>query len=192
MKSEGFRTRIERPNKHFLASFLGMVPSTGRGGIDLLSDDFGIELKCRYLKYIGNSYACCENEYQTFPERYPGREFYWAFLLYDLSKPPTEIEKRRVNLESYITHRTVKFVPWNFVAPLPVSYPEHSGPFRYVRPRSLPSDDQFTIIEHGKSKLYLPKNTALEELVRERENRKVIILNRGRVKTVTYENKKKD
>jgi len=185
MRPEGFKTRIERPNKLWLASFLGMVPSTGSGGIDLLSEEIGIELKCRYLKYIQHNYACCEKEYQNFPNCYPQRELYWAFLLYGLNKEPREIEKSRVNLERYITERVVKFVPWDFVQPFPVSYPERSGPFRYVGQKHLPPEESFHLFEQGKTKLYVPKDSSLEEMIKERSER-VVVRHQGNVKTVTF------
>lgn len=128
-------------------------------------------------------------EYQTFPERYPKQELYWAFLIYGLSLEPKEIPKSRVNLEPYITERVVRFMPWNLVSNIKVSRPERSGPFRYVPLRALPPDKEFILFEQDKSKLYVPKNSLLEELVREKmkvAQTEVIVKHKGNEKRVTY------
>ena len=189
MKPRRFTTKVEITHKSYLAHLLGMTPSRGTG-IYLLSEEIGIELKCRYSKYIKHNYACCENEYQNFPGRYPNRELYLAFLIYGLSREPKEIPKERLNLEPYVTERIVKFVQWDFIANIPVSSPKKSGPFRYVSISSLPSDGDFNLFEEGKTRLYIPKESKLEGLVRERVESitqgKVIVRYRGNEKLVTY------
>ncbi|MSR86117.1 hypothetical protein EXS74_01845 [Candidatus Woesearchaeota archaeon] len=103
-----FRPHVEGYNKRWLAKTLG-IRSNGFMGIDLLNDQFGIELKC---KMIGNGKRILTdpNQLHLYPIDNPGREFYWALMYYKLSKPVNAIEQSE-DLEDIILKREVWCLP---------------------------------------------------------------------------------
>src|SRR3989338_9412429 len=99
-----FRPHVEAYNKQWLAEALG-IHANGFFGIDLLNEEFGIELKCR-MKGYGRRIITDPHQLHLYPINHAGREFYWALLYYKLSKAVRDI-KERENLEDIIREREV-------------------------------------------------------------------------------------
>jgi len=82
MKPRSFVTRGEIIHKIWLSGVLG-IPYFMNGGIDLADDYIGVELKCRYKKYHP-TFTVHSYQISEFEKENPGKELFWAFLLYDL------------------------------------------------------------------------------------------------------------
>ena len=146
-------------HKKWLSSVLNMPYSSNGFGIDFLDDRLGIELKCRYDRYTPN-FAVHEYQVDHFLEKNPGRELFWAFLVYGLTKTPSDIRGRDIG--KFVSSRHVWFLEWDWVRQFPVSYPE-TGPYRYVHAnKDFPPEEEFTRLEEQGGILYLPKGSTLE------------------------------
>lgn len=163
-----FRPHVEAYNKRWLAQALA-IHHNGHLGIDLLTERFGIELKCRMIGY-GRRVITDPEQLHLYPIDNPGREFYWAFLYYKLSKPVRQI-KEREDLEDLITKREVWCLPWEWMSQFPETRPsQKSGPYRYVSATKFPDAETMTVFTKKRKHLfgeqigtiYVPKGSHLE------------------------------
>ncbi len=157
--ADSFKSRIADCHGRWLEKVIG-IPYVGRagngGGIDLLSDKIGIELKCRLRKY-SCIWACDENDKISFEERHQDIALYWAFLLYEISRGVQDLRKIR-NLDRFVVSRECWFLPWKWIEIFPVYSPEKSGPFRYANARYFPPAEEFEekCISSGE-RIFVPK-----------------------------------
>ncbi|MBS3050748.1 MAG: hypothetical protein J4400_01205 [Candidatus Aenigmarchaeota archaeon] len=156
MDPRRFTTISEQKHKKWLGEVLD-IPINDELGIDLLDETTGIELKGRYARWHQN-YAVDNYQVVGFPERYPGIELYFAFLLYDLRIRPRRI---RSNVEKNVVEREVRLLPWDWVTKFPVSYPRRSGPFIYVHGKDFPDGDYFEKFETKDAILWAPRNSSM-------------------------------
>jgi len=184
-----FTTKIEQTHKRWLALILNMTPSKG-AGIDLLDENLGIELKCRLDAWYQN-WAVHDYQVNYFPDMYPERDLYWAFIVYGLRKDPRGIRGDCKVLEKYVTERTVRFLPWEFIHRFKIANPA-TGPYRYVTKPHLPKDEEFSKVWINSDCLLVPKNSSLENRMLDRgfvigERREIMITYDRNSKIVTYE-----
>ncbi len=106
-------------------------------GLDLSNGTVGVELKSRWRKY-GFQYAVAGEQVDAFPAAHPNLELWWAFLLYDITGTPTDIEWGD-DIEPFVSYREVWFMKWDWVRRFPVSDPK-TGPYRYVSGSSFPAN----------------------------------------------------
>jgi len=181
-----FTTVIEQTHKKWLGYVLGMETSTGEGGIDLVDEEFGIELKSR-LKTWKHGWAVDARQVDKFPLSYPTQELYWAFLIYGLNKEPSRIREGTKDLSRYVTDREIRFLPWDFIQQFKVTNPR-TGPYRHVTRTRFPREDYFIERKIGSNVLFVPRDSNLEKRLSEAVGQKVrvCVRYRGNVKTVTY------
>jgi hypothetical protein len=130
MDPETFKGFSERVNRKWLARKLRMH-TDNRGGIDIVNDQFGIELKtCRN----NEKWSVHSDKYDLYKEQNPNRELYWAFMRYDMSLPVAKFNGKR--LSQYIRCREIWFMPWDWILCRPKHTPI-TGPYRYVYKSSV-------------------------------------------------------
>jgi hypothetical protein len=158
MKSRSFTTLSEKTHRIWLSNALN-IPTTDGSGVDLLSDNFGVELKSRYSVHR-NTFVVHHYQIDEFRTDNPDVNLYWAFLLYDMSTPPSAI--RGKNVDPYITHRTTWLFEWDWVKQYPVSRPK-TGPYIYIHSRYFDDNTTFSPMNAENGKIYVPKGTSIEE-----------------------------
>jgi hypothetical protein len=149
-------TRLESFHRHWLANILQME-TNGFEGIDLFDDCFGIELKCKLLhKGYQTGIAAADHQFKSYPQQNTGKELFWAFLYYKLSKPVKEILD---NPDSYLTERKVYFQPWPFVQQFPPNRTKLET-WRYIRRKAVLSQE-YEIIKIENNEFYFPRGCSL-------------------------------
>ncbi|MEI7718870.1 MAG: hypothetical protein WCI72_03295 [archaeon] len=163
--SDGFKTRIENANGKWLETVIN-VPFVGRvgGGIDFTNEQFGIEMKNRMKKY-NHSWACNEDDRKRFEGLHHGKDMYWAFVLYELSRDVKDL-RRIKNLEPFIDFREVWFLNWDFILQFPVSYPSSSGPFRYPKEINFPAESNFEVKRGERYRILTPIGSQLNQKIK--------------------------
>jgi hypothetical protein len=134
--AKSFTTRIGHTHGDWLERVTG-VNHVGRNGvIDLLNEDFAVEVKSQLVQY-SSTWACNANTIEMYKSRYVRKDMSWAFVRYDLSK---SVQSLKINkdLEPFVTSREVWFMPFDWIYQFPISFPEHSGPFRYANEKGFP------------------------------------------------------
>ncbi|MDP2749405.1 MAG: hypothetical protein Q8O89_01070 [Nanoarchaeota archaeon] len=163
MDARTFMNYIERCNVNWLGKLLNMR-HTENGGIDLYDHDTGIELKCRYEK-CHQTFTVAADQPTKFKEENPGKNLYWAFMIYDISKSPSSVKTTETEkIEKLIKQRDIWFFSWKHVNQFPVANPK-TGPFIYIHKKDFPGNNEFDAIEVNKAKLYIPKGSGLEEKI---------------------------
>ena len=156
MESRSFTTKGELSHRLWLSDVLG-IPYSTNGGIDLVDDQVGVELKARYRIYT-HKFTVHAYQVEQFKKENPGKELYWAFLLYDLDRDVRKVGK---NIERTVTRRDVVFLPWDFVKQFPIATPK-TGPYIYVPERDFPSKKEFKRLRRSGGILFLPNGSLLE------------------------------
>jgi hypothetical protein len=158
MIPRAFTSRIEMCHKRWLAKVLDMDYSVN-GGIDLLDDEKGIELKCRYKRWYPH-FAVHEYEINKFEEENHDKKLFWGFLVYNLATEPKKIGKK--NIDNIVSERNIWFMDWDYVRQFP-SYHPKTGPYVYVTKNKFPPDETFQRFERKGGNLYVPKGSLLEK-----------------------------
>lgn len=130
MDSQSFKTLSEQVHRRWLARQLRMHSNEGTG-IDLGNERFAIELKSCLDR---QKWAVHAYQFPTFREQNPGKELYWAFLQYSMSRTVDDITTEKIG--SLVRTRHVWFMPWEWISCRPVTTPK-TGPYRYVYGSSL-------------------------------------------------------
>ena len=173
-----FRPEIETCHRHWLSSILG-IPTNGNSGIDLLShtnrdhsafysQGLAIEIKCK-MRGSGRRVIIDPEQRRLYPLLYPGRDFYWAILLYKMAKPVKSVNQKE-SLEDLIKEREIWCLPWKWMDQFPISTPKESGPYLYVLGSKIPDPSTMTTFIYPLNKLfgiqtnkiYAPKDSYLE------------------------------
>ena len=157
MESQIFRNLSGRANVKWLGKVLE-IPTSRNGGIDLVDDKYGVEIKSRLNTYPQN-FAVHSYQISQFEEENPNQTLYWAFLIYGLSKPVKKIKTH--NVERLISERKVWLLEWDWIKKLPICDPK-TGPYVYIHKKDF-IDTKFRRYEASNGILYLPINTPLEE-----------------------------
>ncbi len=160
MKSRGFTTKSEMCHRIWLSDALN-IPISSNGGIDLVGDNIGIELKCRYSLYR-NGFTIHQYQVDRFRDENPGKELFWAFMLYDLDKSPRKIKE--MDIEAAVTDRAVWFYDWNWVRQFPVHNPK-TGPYIYIHSNYLDRGENIMLLKNG-GMFNVPIGSALEQRLR--------------------------
>ena len=126
-------------------------------GIDLTDEQVGLEVKSRYGKY-SKRWAVHHYQYKLFQDENPDKELFWAFVLYNLSREPSEIQHNRVKM--YIQNLQAWVIPWKSITEFPVSKVK-TGPYYY------PSSNIFKQMnlqpfQTPKGIIYFPRGSVLE------------------------------
>lgn len=154
MDSEGFRSVSAFHLATWLGTKLGLKYNTA-GGIDLCDDECGVEVKTRYdawaPKFVIHSY-----QIDAFPRENEGKKLYWAFILYSLRRPPSEIDVDKVRKS--ITRREVWIAEWEWVRRFPVARCK-TGPYVYIHKRNLPDGH----CVGKRDKIHFPEDVFLED-----------------------------
>lgn len=158
MKSRAFACKVEEPNLVWLSERVGISIST-KGGIDLVDGEIGIELKSRLSDYYVG-FAVHHYQYVKFPRANPGKELYWAFMVYNLKLPISSIKSVK-HIAKSIQHRKVWIFPWEWVGQFPVYRPK-TGPYIYVHAKDFPLDGFKTCKSEG-GIFYVNGSPRLEE-----------------------------
>jgi hypothetical protein len=145
----------------------------GHHNIDLLDNAVGVEVKTKNRSNSRN-WACANEEIVRFPDRHAGKELFWAFLLYDLN---WDYVKPFNDINTLIRNREVWIMPMNWLDNFPVT--QHTKrPYRYVHHYDFPESHYFNAFEKRGGVLYLPKDCALEERLREPAKTRHYVLKR--------------
>lgn len=161
MKSRAFTTRGELCHREWLSYYL-QIPYTKNGGIDLLNDKSGIELKCRYSIYP-HSWTVHHYEIDKFENDNPDKVLFWGFLLYNLKAIPSRIPADR--LEEFVTEREVWFMEWSWIKQFPVATPK-TGPYVYIYQKDLHHiQSEMQTKEIPKGIIHYPSGSLLEKLL---------------------------
>src|SRR3989344_6887544 len=154
MDPKVFTTKIDQCHRRWLERELG-VAKAEYNGIDHLNEFFAIELKAKLkTKKYSINFAVNADQVDDFVERYPGREFYWAFMTYTFAKTVKET-KIKENLEKLVLKREVWSLPWEWIFQFPISNPQHSGPFRYVPIKAFSNIDAITTFKAEKGTIHV-------------------------------------
>jgi len=160
MNTRTFQTRIGTVHVEWLTTIVG--GSQQKNGIDIITPTFGIEVKSK-CDFYSHQWAVHEYQYHYFEQQNSDRELYWAFVFYRLSGTPNKL-RNQYDLEPFVKEREIWILPWDYVEQFPVSYPR-TGPYRYVKKRELPVDDMRTITVDKKNTIYIPPDTALDDIL---------------------------
>jgi len=176
MNSQEKKNFAEKIHIEYLLSNLALEVFNPAGGFDLVSERHLLELKSKLCLFNSRTHmdniwwALSDPQIQDYEARYAenGKGFLWIFLHAFTNKPSSELRSKRQLGES-IYRRDVFIAPWEVYESSPVGRTgdrTKTGPYRHVgRKRLLEMVDFYeTPIENGK--LYLPKNSDLEYLVR--------------------------
>ncbi|HTZ41669.1 MAG TPA: hypothetical protein VMC07_00470 [Candidatus Omnitrophota bacterium] len=158
MNQNSFKTISEGHNKRWLSPKIG-IPAQFGGGIDFLDDFFAIELKGGNKSYH-DSFAVHSYQIGGFKRAYPGREFFWAFLLYDTTKPICDMTESE-NIAKFMVDRDVWFLEWDWIRQFPVHYAP-TGPYVYPKKKDFPADNYFRKIKVQGGRLYVPNDSSLD------------------------------
>jgi hypothetical protein len=149
-----FPSRVELCHNLWLAEAFDL--GVNDRGIDLADKDLGIELKCRYDKWKTAGYAVHSYQVRDFEEQNPGKNLFWAFVLYALSKQPKDIGMKE-DVDKCITKKEAWFLPWDWIKQFPVSCPK-TGPYIYVSRKKLPDQAEFSTFRKEGGTLYVHKD----------------------------------
>jgi hypothetical protein len=158
MNKRVFTNSIGRVHEDWLSKTLH-IPVSKYHGIDLIDDDVGIEVKSRLENYAKN-FAVHAYQIESFKEM-NSSSLFWAFIIYGLSEPVKSI-KDRDRLDDLITSRSAWLLPWDWIKSFPVSHAK-TGPYVYVHSNQFPDNQYFSEHSIGNSKLFLPRDSILEE-----------------------------
>lgn len=154
-----FTNSIAYYHSHRLARVFGLVPSLN-GGIDLVGDSLGIELKCRSDRFHP-TWAIHSYQINDFPAKHADQELYWGFVLYHLTCPVERIpEGSERFLGLFVREPRVWFLPWDWVRTFKIWEPK-TGPYVYVHEADLPSSG-FRSEQRSNYILHVPKESGLE------------------------------
>ena len=161
MDSNVFKSHIEKYARKWLSSTINIPESSGMG-IDLCDSGVGIEIKCRLNRYTIN-HAVHEYQVRDFKANNSGKELFWAFLSYGLTKP---VKKIRIdeNLAKLVIDIDVKLIDWEWIKQFPISYPK-TGPYVYVHSKDYP-EEYFEKYEKNDGLIYFPKGSILEQKIK--------------------------
>lgn len=159
MDPQSFRTICAYHQATWLSDQLKLTPANGQGGIDAADDKIAIEMKNRLRDWY-HSWPIHAYQITKFPRENRGKEMFWAFLLYDLTKTVPSIRNR--DLPGAILNREVWMMPWKWVKKFPVHRPK-TGPYVYVHHKDLPDRNYFSRFQRSHGALYVPKDSSLEE-----------------------------
>ncbi len=158
-----FTNRIEQCHKQYLADTLDLTVSNF--GIDLINDQIGIELKCRYVKYPIN-FAVHYYQIELFRNLSPSKELYWAFLVYDLKKDISKINENilEYDLEKLVYDRRVWLLEWDWINQFSVSEAK-TGPYVYVHNDDL-KKEKFVSYKSNNGMFNFCKGSGIEKMIR--------------------------
>jgi hypothetical protein len=166
MHPRAFTTISAAYHQLWISGVLKLPHIIENGGIDCYDENTGVELKTRLRKW-NPTWTIDANQISMYPQQNPGKELYWAFILYGLKKPISGI--RGKDLPQVFMDRSAWLMPWEWVRKFPVWNPK-TGPYVYVHQKDLPDNTYFSMFA-GASKgqtgvLYVPKNSSLEDRLR--------------------------
>lgn len=162
MDYRSFTTICAMYHAQWLADQLGLTRTNGSRGIDTADNETGVELKNRMRTWYP-SWTIHAYQIKQFPKENKGKDLFWGFLLYDLTKTVPRIRHR--DFPQVITDREIWLMPWAWVEKFPVHHPE-TGPYVYVRQKHLPDQTYFAQFQKPRGTLYVPKGSSLEERLR--------------------------
>lgn len=161
MNSNVFKNIIEPIHKRWLSTTLDMYCSHSTG-IDLLHEQFGVELKSKLDTYT-KAFAVHEYQIQQFKEDNKDKELYWAFMLYSLDRPISKIQDED-SIAQHVTDRTVWFIEWDWINQFPSSSGTKTGEYVYVKTHQFPSKENFIEKKLIDGTLYIPQFSQLLQL----------------------------
>ena len=160
MDYRSFTTICSMYHGEWLAQNLGMTASRA-GGIDISNDTINIELKSR-MRDWHPTWTIHAYQINQFPKENKGKELYWGFLLYGLTKTVPSIKHK--DLPHVIIDREVWLMPWDWVWQFPVHRPK-TGPYVYVKQHKLPDPKTFSRFPKKRGAIWVPKGSSLEDLL---------------------------
>ena len=163
MDSNVYKNCIQWVHHKWLGKLL-RLESDGKYGIDLSDNAIGIEVKARHRTYAHQGWTLAAHQYDNFPRDNPTLELYWAFILYDLTKPIAELPFPDPHLSRRVRQREIWMQPWSFADAIPVANPK-TGPYKYARPSRVIEANNYRTKKVRGGTLHLPKKTTLEERV---------------------------
>ena len=159
MKARSFTTKIDVVHQRWAEEKLGLEPQGG--GIDLLANGFGFELKSRLVPGESSAFPLHYYQVDDFPAAHPEKRLYWMLIYYTMSKKVKQVRNKDLEDSNLVTWRDIHFVPWDYVRQFKVWKPK-TGPYLYFHKHEIP---EAKIIKKIKgAKLYLP-DKHLEELL---------------------------
>ncbi|MBT3836076.1 hypothetical protein HOD05_01745 [Candidatus Woesearchaeota archaeon] len=171
MNPNRFKNLVEICHREWLSKSVG-IPSSHKYGVDLLSDEIGIELKSRLRRrnkknevLQGNSrFAVHEYQVPGFPEEHPNVDLYWAFLFYDLGMSVDDVPPYYTprEIEPHISGREAWFFNWEWIDSFPVSYPK-TGPYRYVGIKDFPEPSLCETLKVNEGRIYFNPESNLRK-----------------------------
>ena len=161
-----FASQIEVVHRNW-ASETFHIPKPEKTGIDLADEEIGIELKCRLSKYTEN-YAIHAYQISQFEEENFGKELYWGFINYSISKNVINIHGKD-KLKNLVIERDITIIPWKWIKQFPISHPK-TGPYVYAKKKNFPTRENMNKIEIENNKIYMPRGCLLEEKINSLEN----------------------
>ena len=115
MKSQVYKTLVEQTNRLWLADKLDLTSQ--QTSIDLISEDFAVELKSHDTHWKKNSWAYDTKQVAYHERETKGLIRWFAAMEYDVWKRPKSIRSVR-QARSNVTFRNVWMVPWIYLEQL--------------------------------------------------------------------------
>ena len=159
MNPPDFRIKIATCHKSWLGD-LFKIDDKDYFGIDLLSEDLGIEIKSRLIGH-GGPWSVHTSQIDNYPKLNPKKKLFFAFVLYNLNLSIYDLNEED-NLESHITERTIWFRNWNWILNKPRSYVK-TGPYVYISKKLFSQESTDKCLNTRNATLYFPRNSHLED-----------------------------
>jgi len=146
---------LPETNEIWAAEILGMQRNLGKG-IDLIDDSRNLGVEIKFMLRPGESTAWTVQDHQvSYADN--GRECYWGFGFYQLSRPVLKIRARKVEtIERLVTRRELYLVSWDWINQFPPSRTkgktdksEWDLTLRYAGIHSLPRAFRIYDVEKG-------------------------------------------
>jgi len=159
MDYRSFTTVCSFYHAAWLADQLSLTRTNGSGGIDAADAEIGVELKNRVRTWYP-SWTIHAYQIKQFPKQNKGKELFWGFLLYGLTKTVPRVRHR--DFPQVITDREIWLMPWEWVKKFPVHHPK-TGPYVYVKQKQLPDKGYFARFQRKHGEIFVPKDSSLED-----------------------------